>query len=825
MSSEQLTDQAAPSITKILAAAKWKHALFTTYALSLSYFESEILTVLHEQGCSDIWVVADAKGYKSSLQERRSMRIGQEYRLIPVGLPNGVFHPKCIHLAGDEGQILLVGSGNLTFGGHGRNLEIFDVLSPDRHPTAFADYASFLETLGSNTKIQIPNRDWIGAFAYRASQAAEGGEDAGSDPLRIIHSLEAPALEQIAQSLPSGETPAACRIVSPYHDPDGKAVRRIIDTTNPSSCSVSVPISGSSPFPFAKAQAWPTPAAPARPRGFDNRFVHAKLIEISYGARTFVLAGSFNATTKAMLTTDNVELGTLRWFDRAAPLGEWNSCEAPDYEDTQRQPSGIGTEIIVYAAFENDLPTLLRGSLVAAVPVPGAWSLRLEQPDGFTFATEVFVSDDGSFILDHPDLEQMSQMPSLQILLRKDDREARGWVHNDMLLSYGMRHRITASAVGRLIRREGTDDDLMALLDYFAVSIHNHLDVFRQPITIPVVDEKREDSDQEVMRIAIDDLAPSTHQPDAEAPYDRSGLKIADPFEVAVAQIRRMFLGHGLDRRKAPPPVASAPEIEDSENPDAGGGGNLNDGNKAAKKGINEFEARIEEALSLSKDDGIGRAGLLVVHLETGMYFRIGRPGVLDEAPQTFLLRWLRNAVAHHAPEPATISPLAQHIVTGAALASELIPGSELFLHDQLEHYFRGTVPAEAATNLLLPADQYGFAIELGRGRPDMDLSAALSRILSTKTTRGQLQEALQMRESGRPFPKDWPVFQSPIGHLLSEAFASENWTRRVKPSRHSYEGCIHCYSVFPNHELGVFRRNRIGHCVQCRKFSLGVLS
>ncbi|HEX6958892.1 MAG TPA: hypothetical protein VF194_12975 [Ferrovibrio sp.] len=59
-------------------------------------------------GCSDIWLIADAEGYRTSLLERRSMRVGQEYRLIPVALPDGVFHAKCIYLAGDEDDLLLV---------------------------------------------------------------------------------------------------------------------------------------------------------------------------------------------------------------------------------------------------------------------------------------------------------------------------------------------------------------------------------------------------------------------------------------------------------------------------------------------------------------------------------------------------------------------------------------------------------------------------------------------------------------------------------------------------------------------------------------------
>ena len=96
-------DTPSPSISDLIQMRAWKHALFTTYTLSLSYFESEILRPLLRAGCSDIWLIADAEGYRSSLLERCSMRVGQEYRLIPVALPDGVFHAKCAYLAGDEG--------------------------------------------------------------------------------------------------------------------------------------------------------------------------------------------------------------------------------------------------------------------------------------------------------------------------------------------------------------------------------------------------------------------------------------------------------------------------------------------------------------------------------------------------------------------------------------------------------------------------------------------------------------------------------------------------------------------------------------------------
>src|SRR5262249_6984982 len=154
---------------------------------SLSYFESEVLRPLLRAGCSDIWLIADAEGYRSSLLERRSMRVGQEYRLVPAALPRGVFHAKCIYLGSDDGDLLAVGSGNVTFGGHGKNAEVFEALTPDGEPEAFADFAGFLEGVGSRSDIAIANADWLDQFIDRARGAARRRSPQNGVPARLLH--------------------------------------------------------------------------------------------------------------------------------------------------------------------------------------------------------------------------------------------------------------------------------------------------------------------------------------------------------------------------------------------------------------------------------------------------------------------------------------------------------------------------------------------------------------------------------------------------------------------------------------------------------------
>jgi hypothetical protein len=50
--------------------------------------------------------------------------VGREYELIPVHNNQGVFHPKVSAFVGTDNAHVLIGSGNLTFGGWGGNLEV-----------------------------------------------------------------------------------------------------------------------------------------------------------------------------------------------------------------------------------------------------------------------------------------------------------------------------------------------------------------------------------------------------------------------------------------------------------------------------------------------------------------------------------------------------------------------------------------------------------------------------------------------------------------------------------------------------------------------------
>ena len=81
------------SLSDVLSGQRWEKALFTTYSLSLTFFESIVLRALHEVECREMWVVADVEGYRSSLMERGSTGLATSITSCRLDFGTGSFIP------------------------------------------------------------------------------------------------------------------------------------------------------------------------------------------------------------------------------------------------------------------------------------------------------------------------------------------------------------------------------------------------------------------------------------------------------------------------------------------------------------------------------------------------------------------------------------------------------------------------------------------------------------------------------------------------------------------------------------------------------------
>jgi hypothetical protein len=820
-------NEAEPSIVDIVQMRGWKHALLTTYTLSLSYFESEILQSLLRSGCSDIWLVADAEGYRSSLLERRAMRVGQEYRLIPVALPDGVFHAKCIYLAGDQGDLLLVGSGNVTFGGHGKSMEVFEALSPEVAASAFRDFADFLEAVGSRPDIKVARSEWVEDFAARARLAADRGADQdNTPPVRLVHPVNEPVIDQLPRFLASHGACTEAVIMSPYHDRDGFALRELANRLNVSRTSVAVTKAGASPFPFEQADAWRYPVSPVKPSRKDKRFVHAKWYEFQTDTRRVLLTGSINATRKALTTIDNVELGVLRCLSTGTVPLIWEAADRPAFEPQERMPSGLRQNEIVYASFDRHDASLLTGRIISLRPTEGEWAGRLIQADGEATAFDVPVKADGSFAVRASALEAFSEMSALQAVMTMGEREARGWVHNEMFLSLPGRRRLTAGALGRLMRREGLDDDIEALLDYLSTQAERHLRLFDRPVQKASEEGEGQDGDEKTIMVDLMDLAPGMESSPGGAPSSGSSSP-PDQFDVAMTRLRRMLLGHGRPKTMASQQFGD-PVLAEEEDPEAAGKEGQTAEERARKLGLLDFERAIAQLVEDTKDKPGVVAGLLAMELEVGMWVRIQRLNDPDGA-HVFLYAWFLKACRLAKAELERLTSLQQHVVTAAAILFRLATGAgdgsklAAALHDSLERYFDGTVDREKAQGSLIPGVGAGFAALLSRIPDEAALADAVAAILAQRTTRLQLTDALALVLESQPVPKEWEVFGSQLGDELHKALSCHDWHRHVRMGRNGMTCCAFDYYVFSKHAAAAYARLRVARCVYCKRFTVNV--
>ena len=102
--------------------------VFLTYSLNLIFFEQIITPALESAGCANILIISDPDGYSGAIEMGGKAITGAGVRYVCTPLPklgHGVQHIKMVLMAGSRKGRLLVGSGNLTMHGFGRNLELF----------------------------------------------------------------------------------------------------------------------------------------------------------------------------------------------------------------------------------------------------------------------------------------------------------------------------------------------------------------------------------------------------------------------------------------------------------------------------------------------------------------------------------------------------------------------------------------------------------------------------------------------------------------------------------------------------------------------------
>lgn len=380
------------SQSNLIEKGRWERVLFTTYSLSLTYFEAYLLPKFWQAGCQQITILADTEGYRASMMEAQARHVGRGYALIPVANTRGIFHPKLTYLwSSDGGDLLLVGSGNLTYQGHGRNLEVLDALCAGTDGQAFQEFAAFLEALLRRPGLMVAQTDTLKDLSARAAFVGGKGKPGTT---HLLHTVERSVYSQLLE-LAKPHSWDELFVLSPFHSATGDPILSIAKDLGIARLQVGVPSEGTrTSFPFEKARnCGLTASAVCAVDEKERRPIHAKWLELC-GATSWALAGSVNATQQSMGTTDNIEVGVLR--ELAEPSRKlWRTTSQPEYVPDVFEAGRGPVPLSIFA--ELTASETITGRILGRGPLAGDWSICIETDHGSIPASGLNVLDDGSF--------------------------------------------------------------------------------------------------------------------------------------------------------------------------------------------------------------------------------------------------------------------------------------------------------------------------------------------------------------------------------------------------------------------------------------------
>jgi len=442
-------------------AGRWTRALFGTYALSLGFFEAVPLRALRRGGASDIRILADVSGVAASLGEAGAREVGRTYAVDAVATPGGCFHSKFVLLDGDQGPRLLVGSGNLTFGGWGRNLELCEMLGPASHPAALTDMADFLEALATTPRLDFPGSEIAASWSSTLRAAVPS---TGADNIRVVHSVDRPIADQLIEMAKAAGGAMGLLVASPYYGSAG-AVRALADRLGIERVSVHVStqlaLAGRHYDFDADPRADPVVIEELyeEPR---QRPMHAKLIEIVCRDGVLSVSGSVNASGPALTRATNVELAVVR--RREIPATTRAHVGALPPVPIVDSDAGKKAEEVLLA-------TLVGRQLSGTIMAPGAeglWTARLDATGDFRDLGEIEVGADRRFSLEIRNGEEIGFGTRRAVLaLLRPGRRVAGFVTFPDLLELNRRWGPSAGSIIRVVGGSEEDEDFAGALDYF----------------------------------------------------------------------------------------------------------------------------------------------------------------------------------------------------------------------------------------------------------------------------------------------------------------------------------------------------------------------
>jgi hypothetical protein len=456
------------NLVQLVRATKPRTALFTTYTLSLSFFEAVLLPVLRQVGCHDVAILVDANEAVASLAEAHVNYAGRRYWVAPVIAPGGgVFHLKLTYLTGGETDVLAVGSGNLTLPGQSGQLETLDAVSSSSAPGVFTQFSELANSLaGKIDKTSKQAAELLREYGARASSVAlKEGLDPSvyPDAPFLIHSVDRPASEQIVELWRLTKNDAnAVTVLSPFHAPDAGPIDRLAENLEVGLVSVGLdPKTLIAPFDQKRFKVARKVRYVVPTLEVSVRRLHGKVFEISGSGGTLVISGSINATQQSLESIKNVEASLARWLP--SPCFEWSEAKPARFEPNSYVFEGHEPDFaFLDASLESNGTVHGRLSGIKTIPASATVNiLRADVPlEGKTRTVDIGAT--GEFSSEF--MGELTSDGAVQLELTASGVRATCWLNVTEELVSSDEDRREKQCVRHILRGDFKSDDVAALL-------------------------------------------------------------------------------------------------------------------------------------------------------------------------------------------------------------------------------------------------------------------------------------------------------------------------------------------------------------------------
>lgn len=301
-------------LLKEIPTGKFHSVIFTTYSINLYYLEQQVLPLLGSKGIHYVSILVDGAMLSTQLEHYGYLSQQRKRNYAVHGIQsNGAFHPKLIFLAGPDSVLLLLGSGNLTTSGHGKNLEVWNAVyvnSLDDTKYGFVIQAwNYMKQLHADLGVSANSK--LKSIEENCFLLAKGDEVEATifnldtqNQISFHANQSNSSLFSQVSNIVGDDRIERITIMCPFHDSEGKFIQELNKRYNPGQIDVLVQADfGTLPLKMKNQSnvrffEW-TEVMQEKQR---QSYFHAKNIIIEGKNKNYLISGSANASIAAFGT-------------------------------------------------------------------------------------------------------------------------------------------------------------------------------------------------------------------------------------------------------------------------------------------------------------------------------------------------------------------------------------------------------------------------------------------------------------------------------------------------------------------------------------------